>query len=114
MTKHMIQASRRRPHLPASAAVTALVLTFGMTCESAWAAEPTPPARYRIDQPAQPLGDSLRAIAAKTGVSVLFDPVTVGDRRSRPVSGQLSAAEAIAQASSQRTSTSAGSRTNAR
>ena len=98
MTKHMIQASRRRAHLPASAAVTALVLMFGMTCESAWAAEPTPPARYRIDQPAQPLGDSLRAIAAKTGVSVLFDPVAVGDRRSRPVSGQLSAAEAIAQA----------------
>ncbi|RZI59605.1 MAG: TonB-dependent receptor [Rubrivivax sp.] len=69
-----------------------------MACEAALSAEPTPHARYRIDQPVQPLADALRAIAAKTGVSVLFDPVAVGDRQSRPVNGQLTAAEAITRA----------------
>lgn len=62
------------------------------------AAEPTPAARYRIDQPSQPLSDSLRSIAGQTGVSVLFEPGTVNGRMSRAVSGQLSAVEAIARA----------------
>lgn len=56
------------------------------------------PARYNIEQPAQPLADALHAIARKTGSSVLFDPVAVQGLRAGPVSGQLSAAEAIARA----------------
>lgn len=77
-----------------SGAIVALFLSCGIAC----ATEPTSAARYRIDQPAQSLSDSLRAIARQTGVSVLFDPVAVGGRKSRAVSGQLTAADAIARA----------------
>lgn len=54
--------------------------------------------RYRIDQPAQPLGESLKSIARQTGVSVLFDPGKVGGRSSKAVAGQFTAAEAIGRA----------------
>ncbi|MGN6825949.1 TonB-dependent receptor [Paucibacter sp. M5-1] len=67
-------------------------------CNLACAADEPAGARYRIEQPSQPLADSLRAIGRQTGVSVLFDPVKLGDRTSRAVSGQLTAVEAIAQA----------------
>ena len=69
-------------------------LDSGLVC----AAEPTPAVRYRIDQPSQPLSESLRSIAGQTGVSVLFEPGAVSGRMSRAVSGQLTAAEAIARA----------------
>jgi iron complex outermembrane receptor protein len=69
-----------------------------LSCNLASAAEPPAGVRHRIEQPSQPLADSLRAIGRQTGVSVLFDPVKVGGRTSRPVSGQLTAVEAIAQA----------------
>ena len=75
-------------------AVIALVLSCGL----AFAMDPTTAARYRIDQPSQPLAESLRAIARQTGVSIVFDPNNVGGRTSRAVMGQLTAAEAIAQA----------------
>jgi iron complex outermembrane receptor protein len=75
-------------------AFVALVLSYGL----AVAGEPMGAATYRIDQPSQPLAESLRAIARQTGVSVLFDPSRVGDRMSRAVSGQLTAGEAITQA----------------
>lgn len=74
-------------------AFVALVFSCGMACAAEVAA-----ARYRIDQPAQPLAESLRAIARQTGVSVIFDPAKVEGQRSGAVSGQLTAAEAIAQA----------------
>jgi iron complex outermembrane receptor protein len=61
-------------------------------------AEPPALARYAIDQPSQALADSLRSIARQTGISVLFDPAAVNGRSSRPVSGRLSAIEAISQA----------------
>lgn len=73
------------------ATFVALVLCCGLAC----AAEPVVAARYRIDQPQQPLGESLRAIARQTGASVLFDPSKVSGRMSKAVSGQLTAAEAI-------------------
>jgi iron complex outermembrane recepter protein len=75
-------------------AIVALFLSCGLAC----ATEPTSPVRYRIEQPAQSLSESLRAIARQTGVSVLFDPVAVGGRKSRAVSGQLTAADAISRA----------------
>lgn len=75
-------------------ALVALMLSQSLDC----IAQPTSVARYRIDQPAQPLSESLRSIARQTGVSVLFDPGAVNGRMSRAVSGQLTAAEAIAAA----------------
>ncbi|OYT92256.1 MAG: TonB-dependent receptor [Burkholderiales bacterium PBB3] len=75
-------------------AVVALVLCCGIAC----AGETANAAKYRIDQPAQPLGESLRAIARQTGVSIVFDPGKVSGRTSRSVLGHLTAAEAIARA----------------
>jgi iron complex outermembrane receptor protein len=60
--------------------------------------EAAPAVRYAIDQPAQTLAGSLRAIARQTGISVLFDPGAVQGRMSQPVSGRLSAVEAITRA----------------
>jgi iron complex outermembrane receptor protein len=60
--------------------------------------EAVPVARYPIDQPAQALAGSLRSIARQTGISVLFDPGAVQGRMSQPVSGRLSAIEAITRA----------------
>jgi iron complex outermembrane recepter protein len=68
------------------------------TSRSTAASDPTRQARYAIDQPAQPLSEALHTIARKTGNSVLFDPVAVSGLTAAPVSGQFSAAEAIAQA----------------
>ncbi len=53
------------------------------------------PARFAIHQPAQPLADSLRAVARQTGVSLIFDPKAVAGLSSAPISGQFSAAEAV-------------------
>lgn len=57
------------------------------------AAEPA--AQYAIEQPSQPLAASLQAIAHDTGTSVLFDPKVVRGRTAHPVSGRLSAFDAI-------------------
>lgn len=53
------------------------------------------PARYAIHQPAQPLAESLRAVARQTGASLIFDPKAVQGLTSGSISGQFSAAEAI-------------------
>lgn len=74
--------------------VIALVLSCGLAC----AADAVTAARHRIDQPSQPLAESLRAIARQTGVSVIFDPDKVGGRSARAVSGQLTAEEAVSRA----------------
>lgn len=59
--------------------------------------EPTG-ARYQVDQPSRPVADALTAIARQTNVSVLFDSSVVSARRSRPVTGQFTGAEAISKA----------------
>ncbi|MDP9124092.1 MAG: TonB-dependent receptor plug domain-containing protein, partial [Pseudomonadota bacterium] len=59
------------------------------------AAEPAPAAQYPIQQPAQSVADSLRAIAHETSTSVLFDPAIVRGRTAHAVSGNLTAFEAI-------------------
>jgi iron complex outermembrane receptor protein len=75
---------------------TALLLLVGASqCAQA---EPPAAALHAISQPSQPLSETLRSIARQTGASVLFDPTVVGGRVSRPVSGRLSAAEAISRA----------------
>lgn len=86
-----IIVSRSCPQRIRDAALTVLLIAHGL----ALAAEPTPAVRYRIDQPSQPLSESLRSIARQTGISVLFDPGAVNGRMSRAVSGQMTAAEAI-------------------
>lgn len=63
---------------------------------SAQGAERPPEVRHAIHQPAQPLAASLAAIAKQTGVSLLFDPAALDGRMGRPISGQLTAAEAVA------------------
>lgn len=60
-----------------------------------WAADAAPAARYSINQPAQPLADSLSAISRQTGRSLLYDPVILDGRVARPISGQMSADEAV-------------------
>ena len=63
---------------------------------SAQGAERAPEVRHAIHQPSQPLAASLAAIAKQTGVSLLFDPAALDGRMGRPISGQLTAAEAVA------------------
>jgi iron complex outermembrane recepter protein len=80
----------------------ALITVLAWQCLG-WATERpagVPPAsvRHRIEQPSQPVPDTLHAIARQTGISVLFDPAVVNGRMSNPVSGQLSATEAILRA----------------
>lgn len=76
----------------------ALAVLACATNGTASAAEPPPPATHAIEQPAQPVAETLRSIARQTGVSVLFDPGVVSGRTSRAVSGRMSAAEAISRA----------------
>ena len=91
--KTLLGAVARHSHFR-DGTVIALVLSCGLAC----AADAVKTARHRIDQPSQPLAESLRAIARQTGVSVIFDPDKVGGRSARAVSGQLTAEEAVSQA----------------
>jgi iron complex outermembrane receptor protein len=72
-------------------ALAALITCGGFVC----AAGVEAPTRYAIHQPAQPLADSLRAVARQTGASLVFDPKAVQGLTSGSISGQFSAAEAI-------------------
>lgn len=94
MFRKIFQGLGVRPGVLRDGAFVALILSCNLAC----AAGSAPGARHRIDQPSQPLADYLRAIGRQTGLSILFDPAKVGDRTSRAVSGQLTAAEAITQA----------------
>lgn len=58
-------------------------------------ADAPPAVRFAIHQPAQPLAVSLSAVARQTGTSLLFDPAALDGRMGKPISGQLTAAEAI-------------------
>ncbi len=64
-------------------------------CGLGAAAEAAPPVQYAIEQPSQPVAVALQAIAHETSTSVLFDPKVVRGRVAHPVSGRLSAFEAI-------------------
>jgi iron complex outermembrane recepter protein len=54
--------------------------------------------RATFDLPEQPLADSIRAIGQKTGTNILFDPALTAGKTARPVKGQLTVEEALAQA----------------
>lgn len=87
----------RRSHRGRSL-TTGMIAVLGLWAAPVEAVEPSQDARYPVEQPAQGLADSLRSIARQTGISVLFDPAAVRGRMARPVSGRLSAVEAISQA----------------
>ena len=70
-----------------------VVAAWLLSCSMTAMADPA--SRYPVDQPRQPLSDSLRAIARQTGVSVLFDPRMVNGRTAPSLSGEFSGAEAI-------------------
>ncbi len=72
-------------------AVVALMLACGLAIAAG------PETKFRVDQPAQPLAESLRDIARQTNVWVAFDPAKVSGRTAKAVHGQLTAAEALAQ-----------------
>jgi iron complex outermembrane recepter protein len=72
-------------------AMAVLIACGGAAC----AASSDPPLRHAIHQPAQPLADSLRAVARQTGASLVFDPRAVQGLEAASISGQYSAAEAI-------------------
>lgn len=94
MIRKIFQRPEPRQAYLHDGAFVALVFSCSLAC----AADAAPMARYRIEQPSQPLAEALRAIARQTGVSVLFDPGKVGGRTSHAVSGLMTAAEAIARA----------------
>ena len=48
-----------------------------------------------ISIPAQPLSQALQALAAQTGVDILFEPATVAGLRSVPVRGRMNPGEAL-------------------
>ncbi len=70
-------------------------LTLFLSASFALAGEPPQAARYSISQPSQTLAEALLAIGRQTNTSVVFDPGTVAGRMARPVSGRMSAVEAI-------------------
>ncbi len=73
----------------------AILVSLLAQCGAGSAAEPAAPAQYAIEQPSQAVAESLQAIARETHTSVLFNPVAVRGRIAHPVSGRLSAFEAI-------------------
>lgn len=88
-----VRNSTQQSHMRLSAgALLVLAVLAGSPVQA------TEPARHVIEQPSQAMADSLRSIARQTGASVLFDPAVVNGRMARPVSGRLSAAEAISRA----------------
>ena len=86
---------KRIPGCHQLAFLPAMLVSLLAHCSAANSADASPAAQYLIAQPAQAVADSLRAIARETGTSVLFEPGTVKGRVAHPVSGHLSAFEAI-------------------
>lgn len=70
-------------------------LTLCLGAHPARAVEPPPAPRFSVSQPSQSLAESLLAIGRQTNTPVVFDPGTVAGRMARPVSGRMSAVEAI-------------------
>lgn len=75
------------PHRPARCL---LLLAFVLAIPLARA-----DAMYQFDLPEQPLADSLRAIAAKVGTNILFEPKDVKALKAAPLRAQLSTNDAI-------------------
>jgi iron complex outermembrane receptor protein len=76
-------------------AMPIILVSLLVRCGVGDAAEAAAAAQYAIEQPSQAVSESLQAIAHETSTSVLFEPSAVRGRVARPVSGHLSAFEAI-------------------
>jgi len=83
------------PTFPHAGLMPVLVVSLFVHCGAGSAAEPAPAAQYAIEQPSQPVAESLQSIARETRTSVLFDATAVRGRVAHAVSGHLSAFEAI-------------------
>jgi iron complex outermembrane recepter protein len=83
------------PGIPRAGLMPAVLISVLLHAGAGAATEPAPAAHYAIQQPAQSVADSLRAIAHETNTSVLFDPAIVRGRTAHAVSGNLTAFEAI-------------------
>jgi len=83
------------PTFPHAGLMPVLMVSLLVHCGAGSAAEPAPPAQYAIEQPSQPVAESLQSIARETRTSVLFDATAVRGRVAHAVSGHLSAFEAI-------------------
>jgi iron complex outermembrane receptor protein len=92
--KAIVRAVRRGRSL----SIGSLVVFLCAWAEVGTAVEPPDATRHVVEQPSQAMAETLRSIARQTGASVLFDPGVVNGRVSRPVSGRLTAAEAILRA----------------
>lgn len=75
--------------------VPVILVSLLVQCGVAAAADAVVAAQYTIAQPAQSVAESLEAIAHATSTSVLFEAGAVRGRVANPVSGHLSALEAI-------------------
>ncbi len=75
-----------------SAAVHAVILLLAFVCTPAAHAQ----AAFSFDLPAQPLADSLRAIASETRINIVFDPAVVAGIEARPLKTTATARQALA------------------
>jgi len=80
--------------------VTAFVVFVAMSLATPAAFAQT---RYQFDVPAQPLGDTLRAVGRVTGTNVLFEPQVVAGKTAKAIAGQFTLEEALSQATSDTT-----------
>jgi iron complex outermembrane recepter protein len=69
---------------------TPMALALGHDCP---VGEPLPPTHISI--PAQPLNAALQALAAQTGLYILFEPATVAGLRAAAVRGEMQPSEAL-------------------
>ncbi len=70
--------------------LTSAVLIVSLQVTQVWGA-----AAARFDLPAQPLNDSIKAVASQTNTNILFDPELVEGLRAPALAGQLTVKEAI-------------------
>ncbi len=75
-----------------SAAIRAAVLLLALVCMPAARAQ----AAFSFDLPAQPLADSLRAIASETRINIVFDPAVVAGIEAPPLKTTATARQALA------------------
>ncbi len=75
-----------------SAAVRAAILLLALACMPAAHAQ----AAFTFDLPAQPLADSLRAIASETRINIVFDPAVVAGIEAPPLKATATARQALA------------------
>src|SRR3984957_7618540 len=67
-----------------------MALALGHDCPGG---EPVPPTHISI--PAQPLNEALQALAAQTGLDILFEPATVAGLNAAAIRGEMRPSDAL-------------------